>query len=120
MRFTTIDIVAALSTLALPQLVKAAEVHGQGAEGSTMGPVAFLWPSDRPWSASADNIGPCGSSASITNRTTFPIGEQPSDDFRTRADKDPSIVRGSVALSIAEEAWNVALRIAYGNSEFHT
>ncbi|KAH8901313.1 hypothetical protein GQ53DRAFT_606251, partial [Thozetella sp. PMI_491] len=74
-----------------------AEVHGQGAEGTTMGPVAFLWPSDRPWSASADNVAPCGSTGGVTNRTIFPLSQ------------------GSVALSIADDAWNVAFSIAYEN-----
>lgn len=70
MKSSTILSIAALSGVALA----ADEVHGAGAEGSVMGPVAFLWPADRPWSADNDNVGPCGSSASITNRTEFPIG----------------------------------------------
>lgn len=49
------------------------EVHGQGAEGTEMGPVAFLWPADRPWSASSDNVAPCGSSSGVSNRTSFPL-----------------------------------------------
>ena len=67
----------ALTLLALPRLALSAEVHGEGAEGTVMGPVAFLWPADRPWSESQDNIGPCGSSASIANRTQFPLGCEP-------------------------------------------
>ncbi|TGJ88490.1 hypothetical protein E0Z10_g374 [Xylaria hypoxylon] len=74
------------------------EVHGQGAEGTVQGPVAFLWPTDRPWSAVTDNIGPCGSSEGVSNRTNFPLSQ------------------GSVALTIADEAWNVAFSIAYTNS----
>lgn len=66
--------VLVLSVLNAFQHVQAAEVHGSGAEGTVMGPVAFLWPEDRPWSANADNSGPCGSSAGITNRTEFPLG----------------------------------------------
>ena len=48
--------------------------HASGAEGTVMGPVAFLWPADRPWSADADNIAPCGSSNGVNNRTNFPLG----------------------------------------------
>ncbi|KAF3901464.1 hypothetical protein ABW21_db0207234 [Orbilia brochopaga] len=90
------------STLFLTAVVSAvavlAEVHGEGAEGSIMGPVAFLWPEDRPWSAAADNTAPCGSTSGPMNRTEFPV------------------VGGAVALTIADDAYNVAFRIAYGNN----
>lgn len=52
-----------------------AEVHGEGDEGTIMGPVAFLWPDDRSWDASYDNTSPCGSSAGVTNRTEFPLSQ---------------------------------------------
>ncbi|KAI1107860.1 hypothetical protein F4804DRAFT_328888 [Jackrogersella minutella] len=74
------------------------DVHGEGLEGTVMGPVAFLWPDDRPWSASADNAGPCGSPSGVSNRTIFPISQ------------------GVVALSIADDAWNVNFSIAYDNT----
>ncbi|KAK8007434.1 diphenol oxidase [Apiospora arundinis] len=88
-----------LSVLAMTfiQQTMAQKVHGQGAEGTEMGPVAFLWPNDRPWSAASDNISPCGSAAGVTNRTTFPLSQ------------------GEVALSIADEAYQVAFKIAYDN-----
>ncbi|KAF2969116.1 hypothetical protein GQX73_g4449 [Xylaria multiplex] len=73
------------------------KVHGQGAEGTVQGPVAFLWPADRPWSAATDNKGPCGSPDGASDRTIFPLSQ------------------GSVALTIADEAWNVAFSIAYEN-----
>ncbi|KAI8948052.1 hypothetical protein F4801DRAFT_558484 [Xylaria longipes] len=73
------------------------EDHGQGAEGTVQGPVAFLWPEDRPWSAATDNVGPCGSPSKAANRTEFPLSQ------------------GSVALTIADEAWDVAFSIAYAN-----
>ncbi|KAK7937411.1 uncharacterized protein PG986_014279 [Apiospora aurea] len=79
--------------------IMAQQVHGQGAEGTEMGPVAFLWPNDRPWSAAADNIGPCGSASGVTNRTNFPLSQ------------------GEVALSIADEAYQVAFKIAYDNGK---
>ncbi|KAH8769273.1 hypothetical protein BGZ57DRAFT_765775 [Hyaloscypha finlandica] len=77
----------------------ALSAHGDGAEGTVMGPVAFLWPSDRPWASASDNIAPCGSVSPPSNRTSFPIG---------------SI--GSIELTIADDAYNLAVRIAYGNN----
>lgn len=65
---------ALLAGCALQQLAQASEVHGANAEGTIMGPVAFLWPDDRKWDASQDNTAPCGSSAGVTNRTEFPLG----------------------------------------------
>ncbi|KAF1994753.1 hypothetical protein P154DRAFT_446921 [Amniculicola lignicola CBS 123094] len=72
--------------------------HGEGAEGSSMGPVAFMWPSDRAWTAANDNTGPCGSPSGPTNRSAFPLSQ------------------GEVALSIADEAWHVAFRLAVSNN----
>ena len=66
--------VAVLASFVLGQLV-AGQTHGEGEEGSSMGPVAFMWPADRHWEASQDNIGPCGSAAAIANRTIFPLSE---------------------------------------------
>ncbi|KAK7512471.1 uncharacterized protein IWZ02DRAFT_87093 [Phyllosticta citriasiana] len=80
---------------ALPAVLAA---HGDGAEGSIMGPVAFLWPKYRTWSAASDNTPPCGSAATVTNRTEFPLDQ------------------GSVALTIAQEAWNIEFHIAFGNN----
>ncbi|KAL7629232.1 hypothetical protein AAE478_000752 [Parahypoxylon ruwenzoriense] len=95
MRFSQLSYLAALagSQLAAGE----GEAHGEGYEGTVMGPVAFLWPDDRPWSPSADNIAPCGSSSGVVNRTIFPLSQ------------------GSVALSIADDAWNVNFSIAYDN-----
>lgn len=70
MRFTTLSSAA----LALSQVAMAAnEVHGQSELGNTMGPVDFLWPSSREWSADADNTAPCGSTEGVTDRTVFPL-----------------------------------------------
>ncbi|KAK6535902.1 hypothetical protein TWF281_000153 [Arthrobotrys megalospora] len=87
---------AALSAIAAP--AAAQQAHGEGEQGSSMGPVAFLWPADRPWSSTEDNKGPCGSPSGPTTRSDFPL------------------VGGAVALSIADDAWNVVFRIAYGNN----
>ncbi|KAI5358254.1 hypothetical protein Slin15195_G065810 [Septoria linicola] len=45
----------------------------QHAPSSEMGPAAFMWPEDRPWSADADNTAPCGSSSGVGLRTEFPM-----------------------------------------------
>ncbi|KAJ8120952.1 hypothetical protein ONZ43_g2475 [Nemania bipapillata] len=95
MKSTYLGLLAALSG---SFVTAAEEAHGEGVEGTVQGPVAFLWPDDRPWTAAADNVGPCGSSSGVSNRTSFPLSQ------------------GSVALTIADEAWNVAFSIAYGNN----
>ncbi|KAG4442028.1 hypothetical protein IFR05_002496 [Cadophora sp. M221] len=74
-------------------------VHGAGALGTVMGPVAFLWPADRAWDGAHDNTGPCGSTAPIVNRTAFPIGSM-----------------GTIETTIAADASKMAIRIAYGNN----
>ncbi|KAF2418767.1 hypothetical protein EJ08DRAFT_666082 [Tothia fuscella] len=71
--------------------------HGE-AESKEMGPVAFMWPSDRVWSEKTDNAPPCGSAAQPGNRTNFPL------------------MRGAVALVIQDESWNVEVAVAYGNN----
>lgn len=53
----------------------AATTHGEGDEGTVMGPVAFLWPDDRSWDENYDNSAPCGSSAGVANRTSFPLSQ---------------------------------------------
>jgi hypothetical protein len=40
-----------------------------------MGPAAFLWPTDRAFSAVNDNTAPCGSAAGVSNRTKFPMSK---------------------------------------------
>ncbi|KAF1929505.1 uncharacterized protein M421DRAFT_59960 [Didymella exigua CBS 183.55] len=74
------------------------QTHGEGEEGARMGPVAFLWPPDRVWDAQYDNTAPCGSSAGPSNRTVYPLSQ------------------GAVALTIADEAWHVAFRLAVSDS----
>jgi len=46
---------------------------GEDEDDPKMGPAAFMWPSDRPWSADVDNVVPCGSSAGVGNRTNYPM-----------------------------------------------
>lgn len=40
---------------------------------ATMGPAAFMWPTDRPWAEDVDNVAPCGSHAAAGNRTNYPL-----------------------------------------------
>lgn len=55
--------------------VMAAAVHAalDTSSAEEMGPNAFMWPTDRVWSASMDNTAPCGSVASPGNRSDFPM-----------------------------------------------
>ncbi|KAI5862077.1 hypothetical protein GGS23DRAFT_597701 [Durotheca rogersii] len=94
MRFSQLSYLAALAGSQLA----AGQAHGEGLQGTVMGPVAFLWPKGRPWSAETDNTGPCGSPSGPTTRTNFPLSQ------------------GTVSLSIADEAWNVNFNIAYDNT----
>ncbi|CZT50425.1 uncharacterized protein RSE6_11404 [Rhynchosporium secalis] len=88
-----------MAVLARFAAAQEASVHGAGALGTVMGPVAFLWPADRAWDGAHDNTGPCGSNAAIINRTLFPIGSM-----------------GSIETTIAADASKMAIRIAYGNN----
>lgn len=88
-----------LPFLAATALLCDAQEHGEGEEGSSMGPVAFLWPPDRVWDAQHDNTAPCGSAAQPSNRTMYPLSQ------------------GAVSLTIADEAWHVAFRMAVADSE---
>ncbi|CAI4214450.1 unnamed protein product [Parascedosporium putredinis] len=102
MRFTTAAAATAFTRLA------AAAVHGEGALGTTMGPVDFLWPYSRAWSAETDNIAPCGSPEGPTKRTNFPsvsLNPNPCSCFNGHD-------KGTVALSIADDAYNVAFFVA--------
>ncbi|KAL2067589.1 hypothetical protein VTL71DRAFT_2014 [Oculimacula yallundae] len=91
--------ILAVSVLARFAAAQDASVHGAGALGTVMGPVAFLWPADRAWDGAHDNTGPCGSTAAIVNRTLFPIGTM-----------------GSIQTTVAADASKMAIRIAYGNN----
>jgi len=67
LRFWRYALVGVISTCAVVQAV------GEDDDDPTMGPAAFMWPSDRPWSADVDNVAPCGSSAGVGNRTNYPL-----------------------------------------------
>ncbi|OSS54179.1 hypothetical protein B5807_01497 [Epicoccum nigrum] len=74
--------------------LSSAQTHSVGEEGQSMGPVALLWPPDRIWNAQHDNTSPCGSQAGPSNRTNYPLSH------------------GTVVLTVADEAWNIALSLA--------
>ncbi|KAK4239393.1 hypothetical protein C8A03DRAFT_43000 [Achaetomium macrosporum] len=62
-----------------------------------MGPAAIMWPPDRAWSAQADNTAPCGSVASVTNRTEFPL------------------TGGKVAFVAQDDSYNTEISISFNN-----
>ncbi|VEU21851.1 DEKNAAC102810 [Brettanomyces naardenensis] len=75
-------------------LVQALE-HGSEYANS-MGEIAMLYPGDREWSEEAETVAPCGSYASVVNRTDFPLD------------------KGFVALvAKSHQAWSVSLKISY-------
>lgn len=84
--FTTVA--ASLAGYALGQ------AHGES-YAQTMGPVAFLWPPDREWSETQENIAPCGSSSGVVNRTDFPL------------------TKGNILLVAQDAAWAVDINIAF-------
>lgn len=85
-----------LALLALLPLITAASAQAHGESyAQTMGPVAFMWPPDRPWSETEENIAPCGSSASVSNRTDFPL------------------TGGNLLLVAQDDAWAVEIAISY-------
>ncbi|VVT56303.1 uncharacterized protein SAPINGB_P004947 [Magnusiomyces paraingens] len=71
-----------------------AQDHGEE-YSQTMGPVAFLWPPDRDWSENTENVAPCGSSAQVGNRTTFPL------------------TGGKVLLVAQDDAWDIKVAISF-------
>ncbi|VVT46944.1 uncharacterized protein SAPINGB_P001465 [Magnusiomyces paraingens] len=80
----------------IPFLTSLVSAQDHGEEyAQTMGPVAFLWPPDRDWTEASENTAPCGSGASITNRTIFPL------------------TGGHVLLVAQDEAWDVKVAISY-------
>lgn len=111
---TTIDIMQLSSALLLalatavsaaPKAIPAAsaisspdEKHGSS-YALTMGPLTFLYPEVREWTADADNTAPCGSTAGVSsNRSEFPL-----DD-------------GFVAFIAKYVSYNVKLSISYNSN----
>lgn len=61
-------------TSALLGAVYASSVAAFG-RSDNMGPAAIMWPADRAWSDKHDNSAPCGSDASVGDRTPFPLSK---------------------------------------------
>ncbi|EXJ83791.1 hypothetical protein A1O1_07418 [Capronia coronata CBS 617.96] len=83
-----------------------AQEHGED-YAKTMGPVAFLWPSDRIWDAAHDNSAPCGTPSGVTDRTEFPL------------------LNGQVALVAQDESYSIQVAVSYkdnptSNDDFET
>ncbi|RDW77922.1 hypothetical protein BP5796_05774 [Coleophoma crateriformis] len=66
-------------------------------EESVTAPVDFTWPEARPWYVAYQNEAPCGTSASVGDRTEFPLDS------------------GVVSIVSAGNAYGVAFSIAYVN-----
>lgn len=115
-----------------PSTASAQKPHGEEAAGK-MGPVAFMWPPDREWKADQDNTAPCGSSAGVNKRTSFPTGKSTFSYalcvafiwcrtfffffFSSVLTLSQSSVHGAVALIIQDESWDVQLGISYKNGK---
>ncbi|KAJ9494291.1 hypothetical protein H2202_010215 [Exophiala xenobiotica] len=87
-----------LSFVGIYAVVLALADHGDD-YAEAMGPVAFLWPSDREWGAAKDNTAPCGSAAGVSNRTQYPLWN------------------GQVALVAQDESWSIQVAISHRNSK---
>jgi hypothetical protein len=87
---------------------------------SDMGPAAFLWPTNRAYSAANDNTAPCGSAAGVTNRTDFPMSRFGFSFMDiTVTDYDQQTVRylSFFRTSLITSTWQS--RIATVRTQFH-
>lgn len=75
----------------------AAAAAGVIAQSDEMGPAAFWWPADRPWTQDSDNTAPCGSSSGVTTRTEFPLSG------------------GVVAITAQDDSHTVHFKISFNN-----
>lgn len=88
---------------------------------SDQGPAAFMWPADRIWSAAADNTAPCGSIATVGNRTTFPMSKHQTKPSCIKVlSANIATANGQVALVDQKEAYKVTLSISYKEGMFLT
>lgn len=92
MQFSIASIVVAAASIMAGRV--AAQGHGEE-YAQTMGPVAFMWPDDRPWSEDTENIAPCGSASGPGDRDNFPLEG------------------GAILLVSQDEAWAVDVNIAF-------
>ena len=107
-----------LSCILLCASVALAQDHGEE-ESKEMGPVSFMWPSDRTWGAAFDNMAPCGSVDQAQNRTEFPMREYILHSYRMSiadlAHADAELVNGQIALVMQDDAWKVEVSISHTN-----
>lgn len=87
--------------------------HGEDA-AKEMGPVAFMWPTDRKWGEKYDNNAPCGSNTGPVNRTDFPLSRFRCPRFSPSSNSLP--VNGKLALVVQDESWNVQVSVSHKNS----
>lgn len=92
MQFSITSVAVAAASIMAGRV--AAQGHGEEF-AQTMGPVAFMWPDDRPWSEDTETIAPCGSASKVGERTNFPLEG------------------GALLLVSQDEAWNVDVNIAF-------
>lgn len=87
-----------------------------------MGPAAFMWPPDRVWSGDMDNKSPCGSRASVSNRTEFPLSMFAK--YQAVRFKCPLLTSdpagGAVALVAQDDYYNTRISISYSNGKQST
>jgi len=107
--------VGVVSTCALVQAIN------QDDDDPSMGPAAFMWPSDRPWSADVDNIAPCGSSAGAGNRTNYPLSMSGKQPFlsATYIRTDTITANGRLALVLRDDISRLHVSVAYDNGMGH-
>lgn len=85
---------------------------------SDMGPAAFLWPTDRAYSAANDNTAPCGSAAGVSNRTSFPMSRFFSiTNVLSMVIINQKPANGAVAIVLQDESYNINLAISYSDSK---
>lgn len=90
---------------------------GAMAASDTLGPAAFMWPPDRLWSEQTDNTPPCGSAASVTNRTLFPLCEQAIPTPHLAYSLTQLEAGGKVALMAQDDSYHVQLSISFSSSK---
>ena len=105
-------------SLALSQHAHSCRLSAKTTTTRLMGPAAFMWPSDRPWSADVDNVAPCGSSAGVGNRTNYPMSAsyvRPFSSLTYRQVLSPA--DGRLALVLRDDISKLHISVAYNNGE---
>ncbi|KAL6244127.1 hypothetical protein RBB50_008997 [Rhinocladiella similis] len=66
-----------------------------GPSDTQVGPLEFYWPVQRPWFSTYQNSGPCGTNATVSTRTDFPLD------------------MGKLSLYAADDVAGLSVRVAY-------